>query len=387
MIYKLIMNKIRFIITLSLLTLLTALPSVAEAQVNNSKTKNPKQQQNINVPKGRKPIQANKLEVTDTNDKEYKGVVNQPTQKNNKGYMDESEIDVDIDEPQEDYRRPYLINGTDDDEEEERPNLFQTSREDEGAESEDDILMAGDSTLIHIPKLDITTLTDPVTIQLTDPQHGEMFVFPTPDISRATSHFGPRRRRFHYGVDLAMPTGEPIYAAFDGVVRLSKYNRSYGNLIVIRHNNGLETYYAHLSKRHVTPGTQVRAGDIIGLCGNTGRSYGSHLHFEIRYQGNALNPEEVIDCETRVLLSQTLTLTKDSFRKVAKKGTTNQKGKQSTTTRSSNYSKDGKYYKVRSGDTLGRIAKRNGTTVAKLCKLNGLKENSVLQIGQRIRIR
>ncbi|MBR6441437.1 MAG: M23 family metallopeptidase, partial [Bacteroidales bacterium] len=121
--------------------------------------------------------------------------------------------------------------------------------------------------MIHIPKLDITTLKDPVIIQLTNPQQGEMFVFPTPEIARATSHFGPRRRRFHYGVDLAMPTGEPIYAAFDGVVRLSKRNKSYGNLIVIRHGNGLETYYAHLSKRYVTPGTHVRAGDIIGLCG------------------------------------------------------------------------------------------------------------------------
>ena len=194
---------------------------------------------------------------------------------------------------------------------------------------------------------------------------------------------GPRRRRFHYGLDLAMPTGEPIYAAFDGVVRFSKYNRSYGHLIVIRHDNGLETYYAHLSKRHVAPGTRVRAGEEIGLCGNTGRSRGSHLHFEIRYNGNAINPEDVISCETRTLIKPMLHLTKDSFRKVAKRGYSNQSPK----SRVGNYSNGGKTYKIRTGDTLSRIAKRNGTTVKKLCQLNGLKETSVLKPGRTIRIR
>lgn len=340
--------------------------------------------------KERKPIQTGKLEVSDPNDAEYKVVQNRPTPQKPKDNMDETELDVDLDEEQQHYQRPYIINPVDEDEgDEEGPQFqFQTSGEDEGAESEEEILFVGDSTLVHTARVDLSTMTEPVELQLTNQQAGELFVFPTPEISRLTSHFGPRRRRFHYGVDLAMPTGEPIYAAFDGVVRFSKYNRSYGNLIVIHHSNGLETYYAHLSKRHVTPGTQVRAGDIIGLCGNTGRSYGSHLHFEIRYEGNAMNPENVIDCTTRTLLSPTLTLTKDSFRKVAKKGYENRRTSKGVTKKSSsNYSSDGKYYKVRSGDTLSRIAKRNGTTVAKLCRLNNLKETSILQIGQRIRIR
>ena len=139
-----------------------------------------------------------------------------------------------------------------------------------------------------------------------------------------------------------------------------------------------------LSKRHVTPGTRVRAGEEIGLCGNTGRSRGSHLHFEIRYNGNAINPENVISCESRTLLAPTLTLSRDSFRKVAKRGYEN---RSSSTSRSSNYSSDGKYYKVRTGDTLSRIAKRNGTTISRLCKLNGLKETSVIRPGQKLRIR
>ena len=272
-------------------------------------------------------------------------------------------------------------------EEEERMGIVTTQyaftmHDDPGTDSEEDILMAGDSALVHTLKMDISEMA-PVEIKLTDAEHGKFFVFPTPEYARATSHFGPRRRRFHYGLDLAMPTGEPIYAAFDGVVRFSKYNRSYGHLIVIRHDNGLETYYAHLSKRHVAPGTRVKAGEEIGLCGNTGRSRGSHLHFEIRYNGNAMNPEDVISCETHTLVKPTLRLTKDSFRKVAKRGYSNQSPK----SRVGNYSDGGKTYKIRTGDTLSRIAKRNGTTVSKLCKLNGLRENSVLRPGQTIRLR
>lgn len=254
---------------------------------------------------------------------------------------------------------------------------------DPGAESEDEILMASDSGMLHSTKMDVSSMT-PVDIALVDPAKGRNFVFPTPQRAIVTSHFGPRRRRFHYGVDLAMPTGEPIYAAFDGTVRFSNYNSSYGHLIIIRHDNGLETYYAHLSKRHVAPGMRVKAGELIGLCGNTGRSRGSHLHFEIRYKGNAMNPENVMDCTTRDLISPTLTLTSSSFRKVAKRGAEN--GSSSSAT-AGNYSGGGQYYKVRTGDTLSRIAKRNGTTVSKLCKLNGLKETSILRPGQKLRLR
>lgn len=264
------------------------------------------------------------------------------------------------------------------------PNYLNPEQDDPGAESEDEILMAGDSSMVHSMKADISTMS-PVQITLVDPSRGKNFAFPTPARAVPTSHFGPRRRRFHYGLDLGLPTGEPIYAAFDGVVRFSKYNNSYGHLIVIRHDNGLETYYAHLSKRHVTPGMRVRAGELIGLCGNTGRSRGSHLHFEIRYMGNAMNPENVMDCATRDLISPTITLTSASFRKVAKPGASNSSTSASHST--GNYSGGGQYYKVRTGDTLSRIAQRNGTTVSKLCKLNGLKENSVIRPGQKLRLR
>ena len=254
--------------------------------------------------------------------------------------------------------------------------------EDEGAESEDEILYASfDSESIHYPKLDVNTMTDAVNLVLMHEELGEKYAMPIGPMARATSHYGPRRRRFHYGLDLAAPKGEPIYAMFDGTVRISVRNKSYGNLVVVRHKNGLETYYAHMSARHVQPGDVVKAGDCIGLCGNTGRSYGSHLHLEIRYMGNAMNPETVIDPNTRKLLSNTLTLTRNSFRKVGKTSVRGGGG-------GGTYAKGGKqFYRVRSGDTLGKIAKRNGTTINKLCQLNHINRNTKIQIGQQLRIK
>ena len=288
-----------------------------------------------------------------------------------------------IDErPQDEYEQPAVPNllappplKYDDEDEIIRQITLQES-EDEGAEHEDDILYAGfDSNMIHYPKK-VFEADEVVHLKLVDDKH--KFAFPTPPEARTTSHYGPRRRRFHYGVDLAQPTGKDIYSAFDGVVRVSRFNKSYGNLIVIRHDNGLETYYAHLSQRYAKVGMRVKAGDVIGLCGNTGRSYGSHLHFEIRYMGNAMNPEHVIDCTNHKLINTELTLTKDSFRKVADSRTVASAQRSST---------GAQYHKVKSGDTLGKIAARYHTTVRRLCQLNGIKQTTTLSIGRRLRVR
>ena len=266
------------------------------------------------------------------------------------------------------YQAPFIVRPDDDDDE---GTIQAFTLDDEGVDSEEDIIFeAFDTMAIHLPKLDPSTITEPIMLTL------PKFSWPTPETARPSSHFGPRRRRFHYGLDLAQPTGEPIYAAFDGVVRISKRNRSYGNLVIIHHANGLETYYAHMSKREVAVGDHVKSGDVIGLCGNTGRSFGSHLHFEIRYMGNAINPENVIDCSTHKLVDKTLTLTSDSFRKIAKGG----KGSGGSGVASSGW------YRVRSGDTLEKIARRNGTTVKRLCQLNGIKATSTLRVGQRLKV-
>lgn len=396
------------------LILLLFIPIVSNAQDRpNAKQSKPKPKVYPNTKGGQ--IKHTKLVKTSDPTDEYSGVRTDPYGvKKNKKKVDNDTVDVadDASPKSSNYQDPYLFDESPQDKENEqidREHLLQrpvimpndvaedeeedhgiitphyaiSQQDDPGTDSEEDILMAFDPAQLHALKMDISEMT-PVEIQLTDAENGKFFVFPTPEYARPSSHFGPRRRRFHYGLDLAMPTGEPIYAAFDGVVRFSKYNSSYGNLIVIRHDNGLETYYAHLSKRHVTPGTRVKAGEEIGLCGNTGRSRGSHLHFEIRYKGNAINPENVISCETRTLLASTITLNKNSFNKVAKPGYTNNSSSRSSV---GNYSKGGKYYKVRTGDTLSRIAKRNGTTIAKLCKLNNMKQNAVIRPGQTIRLR
>ena len=128
------------------------------------------------------------------------------------------------------------------------------------------------------------------------------------------SKYGIRHRRRHQGVDIPIKTGDPVYATFDGRVRISEYNRGgYGNLIIVRHDNGLETYYGHLSERLVQSGEWVEAGQIIGLGGSTGRSTGPHLHFETRYYGQAFDPERLIDFESGILRRQTFLLKKSFF--------------------------------------------------------------------------
>lgn len=199
------------------------------------------------------------------------------------------------------------------------------------------------------------------------------FVYPIDTIARVTSKYGPRRRRMHRGIDLKVQKGDTIRAAFDGKVRIRNYERrGYGYYLVIRHPNGLETIYGHLSKQLVHVNDIVHAGDPIGLGGNTGRSTGSHLHFETRFLGQAINPAEIVDFENGVPVHDTFV-----FRNVKING------------RKSNiYTSSGDqlvYHRVKSGDTLGKIARIYGTSVSELCRLNGIKPTTVLRVGQSIR--
>ena len=186
----------------------------------------------------------------------------------------------------------------------------------------------------------------------------------------------------HRGVDLGYPEGTPVSAAWDGIVRISKGTANtggYGNLVVIRHDNGLETYYAHLSRRLVNPGQTVKAGDIIGLGGNTGRSYGAHLHFEVRYLGNDINPNRLIDFENFKLKYDTLFVSGYTISTPAPAQTEPQQAKPKP-------SGNPQYHKVRKGETLGGIAIRHHTTVSKIKKLNHLRGDFIRE-GQRLRVR
>ena len=191
--------------------------------------------------------------------------------------------------------------------------------------------------------------------------------------TRITSPFGPRWRRMHNGMDLKVYVGDTIVAAFDGKVRIVKYERrGYGKYIVIRHDNGLETVYGHLSSQLVKPNQLVRAGEAIGLGGNTGRSTGSHLHFETRFLGIAINPNKIFDFVKQDIVADTYTFNK-----------TTRGSSRSGTQMASNGSI--RYHKVKSGDTLGRIASRQGVSISKLCTLNRITRRTILRIGQVLR--
>lgn len=186
-----------------------------------------------------------------------------------------------------------------------------------------------------------------------------------------TSKCGPRWRRMHNGLDIKVYIGDTIRAAFDGRVRMVKYERrGYGKYVVIRHDNGLETIYGHLSKQIVAEDEYVKAGDLIGLGGNTGRSTGSHLHFETRFLGIPINPALMFDFEKQDIVADSYTF---------------HKTKGSSGTARSMASGEGLFYKVKKGDTLGRIAARQGTSIDKLCKLNRITRKTILRPGQVLR--
>lgn len=143
---------------------------------------------------------------------------------------------------------------------------------------------------------------------------GEDCDFSLPLNAPLTSHFGRRWGRPHQGIDLDLRNGDSVATVFDGVVRLSQYYYGYGNLIIIRHYNGLETCYAHLSERYSKVGDLVNAGECIGLGGSTGHSTGSHLHFEVRYMGKPLDPERIIDFKNAQLKTDILHLKPKFFK-------------------------------------------------------------------------
>lgn len=202
--------------------------------------------------------------------------------------------------------------------------------------------------------------------------------------SKTTSGFGHRQSYQHKGIDIPLKTGDTVVSAFDGKVRYAKYNSGgFGYLVIVRHVNGLETYYAHLSKLKVKPNQVVKAGELIGLGGSTGRSYSPHLHFEVRYNHYAFDPEKIFDLEN-FCLKQEEAMVCDLVSKSrgSKKGHAQGRTQVSTANL-----KTGTVYSIKSGDNLGKIARKYGTSVSVLCRLNGIPQNTVLQIGQKIRVK
>lgn len=218
--------------------------------------------------------------------------------------------------------------------------------------------------------------------------------FTMPTMGYMTSNFGKRRRRMHYGVDLKVQTGDTIYAAFDGKVRLCQYERrGYGYYVVVRHPNGLETVYGHLSAFLVKENEVVKSGQPIALGGNTGRSTGSHLHLEFRYLGQPIDPNKIVDFDNKVCHRDTYLITPKTFNLAGVRNSSLARKTTARNTRTANKSKTNKYvsgkvnyYRVKKGDTLGKIAQRHRTSVKKLCRLNNLTTRTILRLGQSIRV-
>ncbi len=198
-------------------------------------------------------------------------------------------------------------------------------------------------------------------------------VFAMPNHGKIISPFGPRGRRMHKGLDIKLNKGDEVHSAFDGVVRFASYGRGFGNIVVIRHFNGLETYYAHLSQIKVKAYQPVKAGELIGLGGSTGRARGPHLHFEIRFQDKPFDPTKIIDFDSACLKMPQLWVSRELFGKTKNVSSTGKNGE--------------KYHIIRKGDTLGKIAKQYGVSIKQLQRLNNLKSTSVLRVGRRIKIR
>jgi len=206
-----------------------------------------------------------------------------------------------------------------------------------------------------------------IVLTLTDIKNNCNFVAPIQN-PVVTSNFGWRNGRNHNGIDLDLQVWDPIVASFDGMVRIALYHPGYGRVVVIRHHNGLETLYAHLHRFKVKAGDIVEAGQVIGLGGSSGRSSGSHLHFEVRFKGKSLNPKHIISFKKNALISDSLQLIKQKW----------------------NYSAlpmGIEYHTIQRGDFMYKIANRYGISVNELCEINGIRRNKVLIVGRKLRIK
>jgi hypothetical protein len=230
-----------------------------------------------------------------------------------------------------------------------------------------------DTLTINPYKVDLRNMNDTVLIALRDSM--DCFFHP-PALGDITSTFGfrrwGRRSKFHFGVDVRMEVGDPVYAMFDGVVRVAKRSADYGYVVLIRHYNGLETLYAHFNQLLTWPGAPVRSGDIIGLAGSTGKSTGPHLHFEVRYKGEKIDPNKIVYFPTGSLLSDSLMIDKSCFSHLYKV----QASKLRT-----------RYHLVKKGESLSKIAYKYGISVKTLARLNRISTKTKLRPGRRIKIR
>ncbi|ARK12986.1 M23 family metallopeptidase [Fibrella sp. ES10-3-2-2] len=236
-----------------------------------------------------------------------------------------------------------------------------------------------DSRSIDPYNIDPRDFDQVVDLKLYDPKSNHYWSAPLNE-GKLTSQFGYRWGRWHTGVDLDLETGDPVYAAFDGIVRVVGWDgNGYGRYVLVRHYNGLETLYGHMSKQLVESGQLIKAGDQIGLGGNTGRSYGAHLHFETRYEGNPFAPINIYSFPANTIIADHFLLTPAVWDHL-------RGGSRSTDLSFKPKIKRTVLHKVRSGETLSSIAGRYGLSISKLAEKNNMSSRSRIRAGQKLRV-
>ena len=216
------------------------------------------------------------------------------------------------------------------------------------------------------------------------------FTHPIDGYIKITSRFGRRRRGPHRGLDIDLVTGDQVRSVLPGKVRFVGYSSGHGKTVVVRHANGVETVYAHLSAYKVKPNDVITEGQVIGLGGNTGNSRGSHLHLEVRYKGVCIHPEYVFNFDG----SQTIRGTELWVNKTWKSPRSHSSYRPSECTPLHSLEAAiaaekaaPRFHRVRRGDTLSHIAERYHLRTSEICRLNGISKTTTLRIGQTLRIR
>lgn len=223
----------------------------------------------------------------------------------------------------------------------------------------------------------------PFNIQFED----SIFTSPIKRAKVVTSRYGWRKGRPHRGIDIDLITGDSVVSVLDGIVRFARYSSGHGKVVVVRHYNGLETAYAHLSKISVKPNDTIKKGQLLGKGGSTGRSTGSHLHLVTSFKGQYIHPEYLFDfSDANTIRSKEIWVTKEWTRASFYSSRRKPKLKLFSSEKEALASlvKTRMIYVVKSGDTLSRISKKNNVSIASICKANAIRKSSTLRIGQKL---